>query len=485
MHDPEAAQAWPGSPCWHNSILVHTDMMNWHGVESAMTVTTPERGIADDRSRRQMDTPAIDSEAARRELVRRIVRSPTFARSERLGTLLTYVCNMAFQGREAEINEQKIGEEVFGRLRDYDSAVDGIVRSQASRLRQRLGLYFQQEGAEEPLRIVIPRGGYVPFFETQGSSPPLQSVADPAEAIAESIPSASAQATNLRQWLPWGVSLVLVMMLVALWVHDRRRQTPTASASQAHPFWSQVFLKNQPTMVVAPDSGLVLYHGMSGKGVDLKDYLDGGYRAELNGPPHVSPVSSQKDWLIDLANRRYTSIVDLNAILRLKDRAQTLGSDVSVRYARDLRPNDLKTGNVVLLGMSSANPWVELFENDMNFVLEDDFTKSVGVMNRSPQNGEPARWQILRTDPERPVFGVVAYLPNLARDGNDLIIEGISMAGTEAAMDFLDDDAKLLPFLNRIRRPDGSLPHFEVLLESHNMGASAVQTQILAWRTRK
>lgn len=51
-------------------------------------------------------------------------------------------------------------------------------------------------------------------------------------------------------------------------------------------------------------------------------------------------------------------------------------------------------------------------------------------------------------------------------------------------MDFLNDDARLLPFLNQIRRPDGTLPHFEVLLETHNIGSSAVRSQILAWRTK-
>jgi hypothetical protein len=205
----------------------------------------------------------------------------------------------------------------------------------------------------------------------------------------------------------------------------------------------------------------------------------------LNGPPLIGPAAAQKDWLLDLANRRYTSMVDLQAILSLKDRARTFGSEVSVRFARDLRPNDFKTGTVILLGMQSANPWVELFEHDMNFVLKDDYTKFVWVINRSPLKGEPTRWETVRTDPERRVFGVVAYLPNLARNGKTLIIEGISMAGTEAAMDFVDDDAKLLPFLNRIRRADGTLPHFELLLETHNMGASAVRSQILAWRTMK
>jgi hypothetical protein len=48
-------------------------------------------------------------------------------------------------------------------------------------------------------------------------------------------------------------------------------------------------------------------------------------------------------------------MVDLEAILSLRDQARTLGSEVSARYACDLRLNDLKTGIVILLGMSSAN----------------------------------------------------------------------------------------------------------------------------------
>ena len=66
---------------------------------------------------------AIDwPEAAYRKLVTRIITSPSFARSERLCSLLTYVCDMALKGREAELNEQKIGQAVFGRSPDYDSS---------------------------------------------------------------------------------------------------------------------------------------------------------------------------------------------------------------------------------------------------------------------------------------------------------------------------------------------------------------------------
>jgi hypothetical protein len=443
-----------------------------------MLSVSPEHPASDARSQSPDRLPAVGSPGERRELVRRIVNSPTFHRSERLGKLLTYVCDLALNGREAEINEQKIGQAVFGRSQDYDSAVDGIVRSQASRLRQRLELYYQQEGADEPIRVVIPRGGYVPVFEARALSARPAVVAESTEAIPRTLPVA-------KRWLPWGLSLVLGLMLVTLSVHDRRRlQSATAAEPPTHPLWSHLFTRNQPTMVVAPDSGLVLFHGMSGKNVDLKGYLDAGYRSEPDILPQIGPAASLKDSLLDLANRRYTSLVDLKTILSLKDRAQMLGSQVSVRFARDLRPNDFKTGDVILLGASEADPWVELYEPKLNFLFRDDYKGVFSILNRSPQTGEPARWESRRDDPQRRVFGVVAYLPSLAGDGNALLLEGTGMSGAEAGMDFVLDDAQLLPFLDRIRRPDDTLPHFELLLETHNIGASAGQSEIIAWRTK-
>jgi len=456
-----------------------------------MVTETPERVLPNSRARRQALLPADESEGARRELVRRIVESPTFVRSERLGTLLTYVCDLTLKGHATEINEQKIGQAVFGRPRDYDSSVDGIVRSQASRLRQRLELYFQHEGTNEPIRVSIPRGGYVPVFEAQRTSISSTNLPETPTMIAEvpglapvRVDNIPAERSFFRRWLPWGFSLVLALTLLSLWVHDRRALlAATPSAPLTHPFWSNLFTRNRPTIVVAPDSGLVLFHNMSGKDLDLKGYLDAEYRSDPNTLPRIGPTATLKESLLDLANRRYTSIVDLKTILSIKDRAQTLGSEVVVRYARDLRPNDFKTGNVILLGSSEADPWNELYESNMNFVFQNDYKGVFSIINRNPQKGEPARWESRRDDLKRRVYGVVAYMPSLAGDGNALLLEGTGMSGTEAGMDFVLDDTQLLPFLKSIRRADGTLPHFEVLLATHNIGASAARSQIVAWRT--
>jgi hypothetical protein len=442
------------------------------------------------------DSPAVTvsaqwSELAHRELVSRIVVSPTFARSERLSALLTYVCDMTFKGRESEINEQKIGHAVFGRSRDYDSAIDGIVRTQASRLRQRLDRYFQQEGCNEPVRIVIPRGGYVPIFEPQPKAAVVSNHEEPPPVISIAVnpvekqeAASASEGYSLWRWLPWALCSMLAIVVVILAVRDRHSlQALNVGISPTHPLWSRIFVIDHTTLAVPADSGLVLFHNMTGKAIGLDDYLQGGYRVQPTGSPVPVPEAPAKAWLANLASRRYTSIVDLNAILSLAQRAHALQSDLQVRYARDTRPNDLKTGNVILLGASEANPWVGLFERNMNFVFHNNYQTNVfSVLNRSPQNGEPKQWDSAWNDPQRRVYGLVAYLPNLAGDGNALIIEGTSMSGTEGAWDFVADDSQLLPFLKRIQRPDGTLPHFELLLGTQNMNASAVQSTLLAWR---
>ncbi len=77
---------------------------------------------------------------------------------------------------------------------------------------------------------------------------------------------------------------------------------------------------------------------------------------------------------------------------------------------------------------------------------------------------------------------MIAFLPNLGGTGNVLIVEGTSMAGTQAAWDFVMDDSNLVPFISRIRRPNGAIPHFQLVLDSTNLTGYAVKKSVLAWR---
>jgi hypothetical protein len=427
------------------------------------------------------------SKNAYRELVVRIIASPTFARSERLCSLLAYICDMALKGREAELNELKIGHAVFGRSPDYDSSIDGIVRTQASRLRQRLELYFDQEGAQEPVRIVIPKGGYIPVF-TPRQITEAAAVVSPIKEAAPGTPPAPPQTTpvnssSISTMIPWVLCAVLASVLAVVLIRTHT-QTPEASATiTMHPLWSRIFVSQQATLEVPGDSGLVLSHVFDQTSIPLNEYLLGDYRS-VNFNSSANPLSVEMRTLrTEISHRRYTSIVDLEAAVRLAEIAQSLHSSLQVRYARDLRPNDLKSGNVILVGAFEANPWVELLERNMNFLLQNNYKAKVfAVVNKAPRSDEPSHWDSRLDDPQRRVYGIVAFTPNLSGNGNALLIEGTSMAGTEAAWDFVSDDSELLPFLKRIQRPDGGIPHFELLLGTQNMSSSAVHSNLLAWR---
>jgi hypothetical protein len=276
--------------------------------------------------------------------------------------------------------------------------------------------------------------------------------------------------------LPWALVVALSMVIVAMFAAPARFAGTQPALKD--PLWSQLFTPGQSTLVVCADSGLVIWQGITSRSIGLAEYLSGDYRRDSGA--HAMPMEALA---ARLANSRYTSIVDLEITQALVPLAQAEKGSLDLHYARDLRPNDLKQGNMILLGASEANPWVELFERNMNFVFFNNRqTRTFSVIDRAPRPGEPRAWDSAVSDTQHRVYGVVAFLPNLSGNGNALILEGTSMAGTECAWDFVFDKAQLLPFLDRIRRPDGSLPHFEVVLGTNNMSGSAVKNSILAWR---
>jgi len=432
------------------------------------------------------EDPVAESQtiASQRKLVERIVASATFGRSERLASLLLYICEQTFQGKARELHEQHIGEVVFGRVKGSDSSIDGIVRTHASRLRQKLTAYFEGEGAAEPIRLTVPAGRYVPVFEARPTSQAAEDVPRPTAVVEEPVsvtpPPQAVAVEPKRSWMlqfAVGIALVVVGALVAslYFVHARNQST-----SSGNPLWAELLKPESPTLIVPGDSSLVVWGNMMKREPDLTEYMKQSY-LDANSPDPTTRLAA------DIGARRYTSTVDLNIVKSLSAIAQQQGGTLNVRYSRDVRPNDLKHGNVVLVGAVEANPWQRLFEPSLNFVLSlQRDSDRVVVHNRKPQGSEPAEWVLQgSTRPVKTaVFSLAAYLPNLDGQGNVLILEGDTMAGTECAWDFVNDPGFFLPFLKSIRpKGDGPIPHFEVLLSTQNTGGSASMPSVLAYRT--
>ena len=126
----------------------------------------------------QHATPAAP---AVRETLERLLASETFGRSERARKLLRYLVEREQAGEADRLKGFSIAMDVFGKDGDFDPSTDAVVRVQAGRLRDLLQHYFANEGVAEPVRIAIPRGGYVPSYELNAIRLPAEP--EPAKAL--------------------------------------------------------------------------------------------------------------------------------------------------------------------------------------------------------------------------------------------------------------------------------------------------------------
>jgi adenylate cyclase len=99
-----------------------------------------------------------------REEVARIVASSEFDASERNRRFLTFAVEEVLAGRGDRIKAYTVATTVFGRSVDFDPQVDSIVRIEAGRLRRSLERYYLTAGTRDRIRIIIPKGSYVPVF---------------------------------------------------------------------------------------------------------------------------------------------------------------------------------------------------------------------------------------------------------------------------------------------------------------------------------
>jgi hypothetical protein len=72
-------------------------------------------------------------------------------------------------------------------------------------------------------------------------------------------------------------------------------------------------------------------------------------------------------------------------------------------------------------------------------------------------------------------------MPNLSGQGRVLLVQGTTMAGTEAAMDFVLDRDRLNKFLGP-HTQHHQVPPFQVLLETTNINGSSPRSRILSYR---
>ena len=112
---------------------------------------------------------AFSEDLIRMELAR-VLKSPIFAQSERLGRFLRFAVEHAISGSEDGLKEYVIGTEVYDRKPPYHPSQDSIVRTEARRLRTKLKEYYESEGKDNPVFIYFRPGNYIPVFRSKAAA---------------------------------------------------------------------------------------------------------------------------------------------------------------------------------------------------------------------------------------------------------------------------------------------------------------------------
>jgi hypothetical protein len=98
----------------------------------------------------------------------RLLGTAAFRASDRRRRLLAYVVEQTLAGHGDRLKAFDLAVAVLGRDAGFDPQHDPIVRVEVRRLRRDLERYYLTDGRDDPIRITIPKGRYVPTFERAG-----------------------------------------------------------------------------------------------------------------------------------------------------------------------------------------------------------------------------------------------------------------------------------------------------------------------------
>jgi hypothetical protein len=349
------------------------------------------------------DQAILITEDRIREELSRVLASHEFRSSKRSQDFLRYVIENTLSGHADLLKERTIGIDVFGRSTSYDPSEDATVRVKAGEVRKRLGIYYSDQGARDPIRIELPSGTYVPEFHPNASGvTPMTALATPAVASPPEVVSADRRTFPVARWAA-GAALVVVAAVVLLWMFGRPGTTPLDE------FWAPVVRGNSPVMVGAA------YVPVWNLDRDLN----------ATGPPGPTDYVELTDQFVGggdlIATSRLTSMFTrMKRPYRLK-----VGSDVSFA--------DLRTGPAVLVGYSYTR-WKEI-SNQMRYFI-DGSRRPVGITD----NGKPTEWALPNLPRDRRTSEDYAIVSRVFHpDTHAMLVEiaGITQYGTDAAGDLV------------------------------------------------
>jgi hypothetical protein len=403
----------------------------------------------------------------RREL-ERIIASRVFRGSHRCQAFLQFVVNNTLEGNGKSLKERTLAVQVFGREATEDLSEDSIVRVGAREVRKRLAQYYVDEGANDPLRIELPAGSYIPSFQWHLPSPVTEAGTDlaPERPKPDSRAPAKRIGGDRRLWLLAAAVLVLCLAAVT-W------KTVLGNRTAFDTFWQPAFDENGG-VTIAMAHPIVYQPSLRARRLD----------AQRNGSPEP-PVQRPIDVPPDLLNgsdfvpalNQYVGLGDAEAALRLSSLFTRHHAGSRVRPASRMDFNDLRGSATVLIG-AYTNRWTMDLTKDMRYRFEyrPDGKPCIA------ESSVGCRWTLTtKADDGRSAedYILLCRLPHSAIKGFAVVCAGLNVYGTEEAGRIISDPDSLTPILRELPKY-WSNHNLQIVLHVAVIGDAPAQSEVLS-----
>ena len=143
--------------------------------------------------------------------------------------------------------------------------------------------------------------------------------------------------------------------------------------------------------------------------------------------------------------------------------------------------DEAKLRNLIFIGASSENSSIRVIPATTDFTMMSADTYA-GILNQHPKPGEPAQWTRLEYPLTRD-YAVTALQPGVEAGHRTLVFSGLTTMGTQAAVEFASDPARMSQLLSALNYKGGELRPFEAVLEVTLGGGVPLQSKIVAVRS--
>lgn len=397
------------------------------------------------------------------------MKSHSLRGAESLSRLLQYCAKQSLEHPDELLKEYQIAREVYRRGPDFDPQSDSCVRVQAGRLRTKLADYYANEGANDPVVVKFPKGGYHLIFETRPGAEASHSGTSEKKASSSSAIPALWRFALIASLTCLFVALVVVGSL--LWSHKQVDPSVASahevrvSAGPLAEFWRP--------FTAAADEPWVIYSN-----------------AAFVGRPETGMryFNAQKDSGATVYDH-YTGVGEVLAIHDLDVAFSDLGRHVRVKRGSLFSLDDTRNANLIFVGSPSENLSLLDIPTSKEFVFQRAASGprkgDLEIANKHPKQGEAASFMASPSgSPMTEDYAVVVLVPGATADHVVMILAGTTTFGTQGAVEFVSTPESVAKLMQQIPGAGNQMKPFEALLHVKIAREVPVDMELVAVRSR-